>query len=83
MAIDTDKLQEFLGRFVTDLGATLAAGNVVTGSRVRHPARPAMPELLGHRLGLNALAQPGGYPLGAQARGATIRQIASGSWEAR
>src|SRR5271165_1427466 len=31
MAIDTDKLQEFPGRFVTDLGATFAAGNVVTG----------------------------------------------------
>ena len=31
MAIDMDKLQEFLGRFVTDLGATFAAGNVVTG----------------------------------------------------
>ena len=31
MAIDTDKLQEFLGRFVTDLGATFAAGRVVTG----------------------------------------------------
>jgi hypothetical protein len=31
MAIDMDKLQEFLGRFVADLGATFAAGNVVTG----------------------------------------------------
>jgi len=31
MAVDTEKLQEFLGRFVNDLGATLAAGNVVTG----------------------------------------------------
>ena len=31
MAVDMDKLQEFLGRFVTDLGATFAAGNVVTG----------------------------------------------------
>jgi ubiquinone/menaquinone biosynthesis C-methylase UbiE len=31
MAIDTDKLNEFLGRFVTDLGATVAAGNVVIG----------------------------------------------------
>ena len=31
MAIDTDKLHEFLGRFVIDLGATFAAGNVVTG----------------------------------------------------
>ena len=31
MAVDMEKLQEFLGRFVTDLGATFAAGNVVTG----------------------------------------------------
>jgi Rv2258c-like winged HTH domain len=31
MAVDMDKLQEFLGRFVTDLGATFAAGSVVTG----------------------------------------------------
>ncbi len=31
MALDMDKLHEFLGRFVTDLGATFAAGNVVTG----------------------------------------------------
>jgi ubiquinone/menaquinone biosynthesis C-methylase UbiE len=42
MAIDTDKLNEFLGRFVADLGATFAASNVV----------------IGHRLGLyQALAQ--------------------------
>jgi ubiquinone/menaquinone biosynthesis C-methylase UbiE len=34
MAIDTDKLQEFLGKFVTDLGATVAAGNVVVGHRL-------------------------------------------------
>jgi ubiquinone/menaquinone biosynthesis C-methylase UbiE len=34
MAIDMDKLQEFLGRFVTDLGATAAAGNVVIGHRL-------------------------------------------------
>ena len=31
MAIDTDKLHEFLGKFVGDLGATEAAGNVVIG----------------------------------------------------
>jgi ubiquinone/menaquinone biosynthesis C-methylase UbiE len=31
MAIDSDKLNEFLGKFVTDLGATVAAGNVVIG----------------------------------------------------
>jgi ubiquinone/menaquinone biosynthesis C-methylase UbiE len=34
MAIDMDKLQEFLGRFVADLGATFAAGNVVVGHRL-------------------------------------------------
>jgi ubiquinone/menaquinone biosynthesis C-methylase UbiE len=34
MALDMDKLQEFLGRFVGDLGATVAAGNVVTGHRL-------------------------------------------------
>jgi ubiquinone/menaquinone biosynthesis C-methylase UbiE len=34
MALDMDKLQQFLGRFVGDLGATVAAGNVVTGHRL-------------------------------------------------
>src|SRR5215467_12747038 len=34
MAIDIDKLQEFLGRFIADLGATIAAGNVVIGHRL-------------------------------------------------
>ena len=34
MAIDNDKLMEFLGRFVGDLGATMAAGNVVVGHRL-------------------------------------------------
>ena len=34
MAIDADKLQEFLGRFIADLGATVAAGNVVIGHRL-------------------------------------------------
>ena len=34
MAIDMDKLHEFLGRFVTDLGATAAAGNVVIGHQL-------------------------------------------------
>jgi ubiquinone/menaquinone biosynthesis C-methylase UbiE len=34
MAIDNDKLNEFLGKFVTDLGATVAAGNVVIGDRL-------------------------------------------------
>jgi 2-polyprenyl-3-methyl-5-hydroxy-6-metoxy-1,4-benzoquinol methylase len=34
MAIDDTKLNEMLGRFVTDLGATAAAGNVVVGHRL-------------------------------------------------
>jgi ubiquinone/menaquinone biosynthesis C-methylase UbiE len=34
MAIDHDKLMEFLGRFVGDLGATVAAGSVVIGDRL-------------------------------------------------
>ena len=31
MAIDNDKLQQFLGKFVGDLGATVAVGNMVMG----------------------------------------------------
>ena len=31
MAIDHDKLTEFLNKFVGDLGATMAAGNVLVG----------------------------------------------------
>ena len=34
MAINEAKLGEFIGRFVTDLGATVAAGNVVIGHRL-------------------------------------------------
>ncbi len=34
MAINEEKLHEFLGRFVTDLGATAAAGNVVIGHQL-------------------------------------------------
>jgi 2-polyprenyl-3-methyl-5-hydroxy-6-metoxy-1,4-benzoquinol methylase len=34
MNIDQDKLMEFLHRFVGDLGATIAAGNVVVGDRL-------------------------------------------------
>jgi ubiquinone/menaquinone biosynthesis C-methylase UbiE len=34
MAIDEARLNEFLGKFVTDLGATVAAGNVVVGHRL-------------------------------------------------
>ncbi len=48
MAINEDKLNEFIGRFVGDLGATVAAGNVVIGHRLgfyralaENPATPA------------------------------------------
>jgi ubiquinone/menaquinone biosynthesis C-methylase UbiE len=34
MALDMDKLQDFLGRFIGDLGATAAAAGVVTGHRL-------------------------------------------------
>jgi ubiquinone/menaquinone biosynthesis C-methylase UbiE len=34
MALSEEKLNEFLGRFVTDLGATAAAGNVVIGHQL-------------------------------------------------
>ncbi len=34
MAVDNDRLMEFLGRFVGDLGATAAAGNIVIGHRL-------------------------------------------------
>lgn len=34
MAIDQDRLMDFLHRFVGDLGATMAAGNIVVGHRL-------------------------------------------------
>jgi ubiquinone/menaquinone biosynthesis C-methylase UbiE len=55
MAIDNDKLQEFLGKFVTDLGATVAAGNVVLGHNLglykSLAAEPATAEELARRTG--------------------------------
>jgi ubiquinone/menaquinone biosynthesis C-methylase UbiE len=54
--MDENKLHEFLGRFVTDLGATAAAGNVV----------------IGHRLGLyKALAGSPATPSGLAERTST------------
>lgn len=53
MTINTDKLQDFLGRFVGDLGATFAAGNVVIGHRLglyrALSERPMRPEELARR----------------------------------
>ena len=57
MAIDMDKLNEFVGRFVTDLGATVAAGNVVIGHRLglyqALAAESATAEELASRTGTN------------------------------
>ena len=58
MTIDQDKLGELLGRFVGDLGATAAAGNVVVGHRLglyRALAEgPATAEELARRTGTDA-----------------------------
>jgi ubiquinone/menaquinone biosynthesis C-methylase UbiE len=54
-APDTDRLNDLLGRFVADLGATAAAGNIVIGHRLglyRALAQgPATPEELAVRAG--------------------------------
>jgi 2-polyprenyl-3-methyl-5-hydroxy-6-metoxy-1,4-benzoquinol methylase len=53
MTIDQDKLGELLGTFVTDLGATMAAGSVVVGHRLGLyqglAEGPATPEQLAQR----------------------------------
>jgi SAM-dependent methyltransferase len=55
MNIDQDKLMEFLHRFVGDLGATIAAGNVVVGDRLglyrALAAGPLLPSELAERTG--------------------------------
>jgi ubiquinone/menaquinone biosynthesis C-methylase UbiE len=57
MAIDMDKLQDFLHKFVGDLGATVAAGNVVIGSNLglykALKESPATAEELASRTGTN------------------------------
>ena len=63
MAVDQDKLNEFLGRFVGDLGATIAAGGVVVGHRLglyRALAEaPATADELAERTGTNAAVRRG------------------------
>jgi hypothetical protein len=55
---------EFLGRFVTDLGATGAAGSVVVGNRLglyRALAQgPATPEQFAERTGATSATSPSG-----------------------
>jgi len=46
MAIDEDKLSNLLGRFVTDLGAAMHAGNAVIGDR-RSACGPGERNILG------------------------------------
>jgi ubiquinone/menaquinone biosynthesis C-methylase UbiE len=58
MAIDQDKLTAFLNKFVGDLGATMAAGNVLVGDRLGFyralAARPSLPHELAERTGTAA-----------------------------
>jgi SAM-dependent methyltransferase len=55
MAIDQGKLTEFLHKFVGDLGATMAAGNVLVGDRLglyrALAERPMLPHELAERTG--------------------------------
>jgi ubiquinone/menaquinone biosynthesis C-methylase UbiE len=55
MAIDQDRMNEFLGRFVGDLGATITAGGIVTGHRLglyrALATGPATPDELAARTG--------------------------------
>jgi hypothetical protein len=64
MAIDTSKLQEFLARFIADLGATVAAGNVVIGHRLglyqALAARPARADELAARTQTTPATSPNG-----------------------
>ncbi len=58
MALDMDIINEFIGRFAGDLGATVAAGGVVTGHRlglfVALAEGPATPDELAARTGTDA-----------------------------
>jgi SAM-dependent methyltransferase/transcriptional regulator with XRE-family HTH domain len=55
MAIDQDRLMEFVHRFVGDLGATMAAGNVIVGDRLglyrALAEKPQRPHELAERTG--------------------------------
>ena len=55
MTIDQDKLMDFLHKFVGDLGATMAAGNVLVGDRLglyrALAGRPMLPHELAERTG--------------------------------
>jgi 2-polyprenyl-3-methyl-5-hydroxy-6-metoxy-1,4-benzoquinol methylase len=58
MAIDQDKLMDFLHKFVGDLGATMAAGNVLVGDRLGFyrtlAEQPMQPHELAERTGTAA-----------------------------
>ncbi len=58
MAVDMDKLMDFLGTFVGDLGATISAGSVILGDRLglyrALAEEAATPEQLAARTGTDA-----------------------------
>jgi hypothetical protein len=80
MPIDQDKLGELLGTFVTDLGATIAAGNIVLGHRLglyRALAdAPATPDQLAQRTETDPRYVTGWRTLGARAGEAAIGRVA-------
>ena len=58
MALDMDVINEFIGKFAGDLGATVAAGGVVTGHRLglfkALAQGPATPDEFAARTGTDA-----------------------------
>jgi len=87
MALDETKLNEFIGKFVGDLGATIAtddgtwmvvepaAADDVAGNL--NPVGRVYYNFSAQLCIPNALSQTGGYALGAQAGEAAIRRIAT------
>jgi hypothetical protein len=60
MAIDNDKLQQFLGKFVGDLGATVAAGNMVIGQNLGlYKVLAIMPATAGELASRTGTSPPG------------------------
>ena len=78
--VDSDRLEHFLGRFVNDLGATMAAGSVEprAGDTVSDNLNPVGRVYYSFSTFLcvpNAVSQGGRHTLGAQAGEQAIREV--------
>ena len=66
MTIDQDKLTDFLHKFVGDLGATMAAGNVLVGDRLGFyralAGHPMLPYELAEHTGTAARSAEKSFP---------------------